>query len=369
MKKTLVAMAALAATASFAQSSVVLSGNLDAAYVSRTGTLTGGNGSTITTGVGTASTSAIKISAMEDLGGGMKMTVQYEIDPRAVTDDTATQVLAYNSVAVAGASVSVSSTNKWWGTHEIFVGLSGGFGNIQLGSPNSFSLTTHGASSPLGTGIGSGYTANGATNTGWAYLSSTRYVRSAKYTSPDMGGLTVGVLYAPGNDQTAVAATTAISVPNNRQTTEIGLNYSKGNLNASFANIQQAAQTNATGYLATGTGSLVATNANVLGANYKMGNLTAYLGMGSGTRITGSATAVTQSNSRAALKYSMGNIDLIGQYTQTESAGVTTKVTGARADYNLSKTATAYLGYEAFDNGSASTNQLNILAVGLRKSF
>jgi len=368
MKKTLVALAAIAATASFAQSSVTISGNLDVAYASRTGTTAGANGTTFTTRDGNSSTSNIKFTAIEDIGGGLKATVQYELDPRAITDDGATTV--FGTTDTQGSSTAtVKSTQKYFATHEIFVGISGGFGNLQLGQPNSFSLTTSGASSPLGTGIGAGYTVQGGTATGWSTISATRYTRSVKYTSPDMNGFTAGVLYAPGNDQTQVATTTALQVPNNRQATEIGVNYSKGNLNVSFANIQQAAQTNATGYYAIGTAAAVSTNANVFGVNYKFGNLTAYLGGGSGTKIGAATTAVTQNNSRYALKYNMGAIDLIGQYTAWDSAGVTSRVTGARADYNFSKTAAAYLGYEAYDSGATSGNQLNILSVGLRKSF
>jgi len=376
MKKTLVALAAIAATASFAQSSVSITGNLDFAYSSGTGTLASALGSTISTGRGTSSTSGIKLTAIEDLGGGMKLTAQYELDPRAIADDTATQVFNQNNSAANSANTpTTSSTLKMLGTHEIFVGLSGGFGNLQLGQPNSFGLTTHGASSPLGTGIGSGYTANGAGSTLWSKLTSTRYARSAKYTSPNMGGLTVGVLYAPGNDQSVtVGTTTALTVLNGRQVTEIGVNYSKGDLNVSFTNLQQAAQTNALGYYGSGTANGVATNANVLAANYKIGNLTAYLGMGSGRTISVSSTESTQSQSRGALKYTMGNIDLIGQYTSVESASSSTNsgkatVTGVRVDYNLSKTGAAYLGYEAYDSGATTANQLNLVSVGLRKSF
>jgi len=63
MKKTLVALAAMSAVASFAQSSVVLSGNIDLAAASTSGTVVNANASTFTMGRGTASTSSIKITA------------------------------------------------------------------------------------------------------------------------------------------------------------------------------------------------------------------------------------------------------------------------------------------------------------------
>jgi len=64
MKKTLVALAALAATSAFAQSSVTLSGNLDQTYYNASGVrkfIHNGN-----------STSLIAISGEEGLGGGQK---------------------------------------------------------------------------------------------------------------------------------------------------------------------------------------------------------------------------------------------------------------------------------------------------------
>ena len=87
MKKTLVALAALAATASFAQSSVTITGNLDFAYSNTTGTSLTNNGTTFATTTGTGSTSVINLDAIEDLGGGMKATVHYGLDPRTLAND------------------------------------------------------------------------------------------------------------------------------------------------------------------------------------------------------------------------------------------------------------------------------------------
>jgi len=368
MKKTLVALAAVAATASYAQSSVVMSGNLDVAYASRTGTAALATGNTITTLVGNSSTTGIKIVATEDLGSGLKVNAQFEFDPRTLIDDGLS--LQHSSSAATANSIVTTSTLRALGQHEMFVGLSGPFGYVQLGSPNSFSLTTSGTSSPLGTGIGSGYTYDAGTNTAWTVLSSTRYARSAKYTTPNMNGFTAGVLWAPGNDYSLAApSSAALKVPNNRQVTEIGLNYSKGDLNLSFTNIAQAAQTNGVGFYNTSLTSAVSTSANVIAANYKFGNITGYIGMGSGTKLASATTEVKAETARYALKFNMGNVDLIAQYTQMTSNGSTLKVTGARADYNLSKTTAVYAGYEAVNTGTTALAELNTLSIGLRKSF
>ena len=129
MKKSLIALAALAATASFAQSTVTLSGNLDFAV----GNVSGNSkGTTVSTRDVTSSTSVIRITAVEDLGGGMKATVLYGLDPRHLSNDN-------------GAAAS-----NTFGRDELFVGVSGGFGNIRLGSPNSIGVTTFLTASPLG---------------------------------------------------------------------------------------------------------------------------------------------------------------------------------------------------------------------------
>jgi len=372
MKKTLIALAAAAATGVFAQSSVTLTGLLDTAGVSKTGNTTGANGTSITTGVGTSSTTNIKLTAIEDLGGGMKVTAQFELDPRTLFDDNFGNNWGKNDADQSSNSATsqhVKNTLTGLGRHEVFLGISGGFGNVQLGSPNSFALAATGASSPLGTGIGAGYTVNGASGTGWNRMMETRYNRAVKYTSPNVNGFTVGVQYAPGNDQTQTL-TSVLSIPNNRNATEIGVSYSAGNLNVAYANFQQKAQDNVVGFYGTGgVASAASTNFNVLGVNYKFGNLTAYAGWGRGDKKAAATAPATQANSRMALKYTMGNVDVIGQMTQLEAAGVTEKVNGARIDYNLSKTAAAYIGFEQYDNGAASSTTLNLTSVGLRKSF
>lgn len=373
MKKTLVALAAVAATASFAQSSVVLSGNFDVAGSSSTGTLARAQGTTFSTLMGTSSTTSLKITATEDLGGGMKAMAMYELDPRSLINDSTALTLTGDTATSAAASSSVRSTLTGLSRHEAYVGLSGGFGTIKLGAANSPSLDVNGASSPLGTGIGSAYTANGGTNTNWSSMMNTRYSRSFKYESPVINGFQFSAQYAPGNDQTNSTTSTPLSIPNNRQGTEIGLKYSVGNLNLAYANVAQAAQTNATGWYVVGAaGPYAATNTNALGANYQMSNITVYAGVMNGNLLAATTIANTASAMRGAIKANFGNVDVMAQYTEvtantgTSNANVTQKTTGARIDYNLSKTAAAYIGYEAYDSGASSANQQNLTSIGLR---
>lgn len=364
MKKTLIALAALAATASFAQSTATISGNLDFASVNVGGTQAASKGSTVTTGFGTATTSVLRFIAVEDLGGGMRATAQYNFDPRTLANDGIGNTL--NS-----ATAPTANTTTGLSRDELFVGLSGGFGNIRLGSPNSIGLNAWQPSSSLGTGIGSGYTGAGRAGTMSNSFVQTRYSRSVRYDSPVMGGFQVAVLYAAGNDQPA-AGTTAQQIPNNRQATEIGLRYAAGPLTLAYANVAQGAQTNATGWYSSATlVNAAKTSANVFSASYTMGATTLHAGMNDGNRLAAGTggVAVDSKGSNIGITHNIGAIGLMANMRNQKVGTVESKVTGFRADYNFSKTAAAYIGYEKYDNGAASANETTAASIGLRKSF
>jgi predicted porin len=392
MKKTLVAMAALASVSAFAQSTVTLSGNLDVAGASYSGTMYGAKGTTFTTAAGTASTSVINIIASEDLGGGTKITGKYGIDPRSLTNDgfgvqATSAVSAYNTNPNGLTAVGL-------GRDEVFLQLETSMGSVKLGAPNSVGLDINTTSSPLGTGVGSGYGLTTKSLIRTAFID-TRYDRSIRLDSAVMNGIKASALYAPGNDElnTAVIADTtnfssvARNIPNNRKVTELGLNYANGPLNVQWLNYTVAAQTYATGYYgvlystgaaATTALGYVATKSNMLAANYNLGATTLYGAWWSGDSTSSTTAVVHVSGNRYAVKQNFGAIDVALQYTQTtlgSSTTTTSKAIGARADYNLSKTAAAYVGYENVDTGAAATTNTTsagvrkITSIGLRKSF
>jgi len=396
MKKSLVALAALASVSAFAQTTVTLSGNMDVAGATSAGTQLGAKGTTFTTGLGTSSTSVINIIAVEDLGAGTIVTAKYGIDPRTLTNDslTSTNMSAAGSLTTGGVT-GTANPNKVTVTglarDEAYIGIAGNFGSVKLGAPNSISLDVNGVSSPLGTAIGSGY---GLTD-GYLFRTAmaTRYDRSIRLDSPVMNGLKASALYAPGNDEAAIAynsagdAYVARNMPNNRKVTEVGLNYANGPLNVQFSNLQIAAQTNPVGYYAVNantsttmvtTYSYVATKTSLLGANYNFGSTTVYAAWWVGDSLASTTANVHVSGNRYAVKQNLGAVDLMFQYTQAVSGSSTTttaKVIGARADYNLSKTAAVYAGYENYDTGVAAgtnnttTGTRKVTSIGLRKSF
>jgi predicted porin len=337
MKKTLVAIAALAVTSAFAQSAVTLTGNLDVAYGSvKVGTADAQK--TISPRDLASSTSVINIIATEDLGGGVTSTAKYGIDPRKMVRDAAT-------------SPTVD---------EAFVGLAGGLGNVRLGSANSIGLETFGASTPFGTGIGGGYVTNVLGHT-----SNIRYVRSARYDSPAFSGVTVSVLKAQGasadvSQPTTLVSTTANAVLTSTQgVTEMGVKYANGPLNIAYANVKIDAWT-----------TYKARSASTLGANYNMGNTTVYAGMTTGDDLSVTAATTTTKGSSLSVKQTIGQIDLLAGYNQRKNSDAASaqKLTGVRADYNFSKTTATYVGYEN-SKGADAVNDSRIVSIGLRKSF
>jgi len=415
MKKTLVALAAASAVSAFAQTTVTLSGNMDFAAANVGGSQIWAMGSTISQTVGTASTSVINIRAVDDIGGGMKVTGHYGLDPRllandslAVTNNTAmansyggqlncnpgagslsntvaaTTALNCNMGTVGGQA----NTATGLGRDELFVGIEGGFGNIRLGSPNSIGLNTFQNGSPAGTGIGGGYTGGGTAGTMTNSFVQTRYSRSVRYDTPVMNGFTVSAMYAPGNaavSQTvgvdtksatnqsiaSSAIPVALLIPNARAAQEYGIRYANGPLTVAYANISQDIQLQSTGWYANGSNTKgLKTSANYVTASYVLGNTTVYAGWNDGQRLApiGSAGVATNANvdskgNRFAIKQTMGNISLMASLTTQQALGVTaitvdsgttTATTGA-AQYTTSVLKAKVLGFRGEYNLSKSS--------------
>ena len=388
MKKTLVALAAIASVSAFAQTSVSITGNLDMAGARFGGTMNGNKGiTTFTTANGSSSTSAINIIATEDIGGGNSVTAFFGLDPRSIADNGLGSTNNVGSAATSPNAVTATGLAR----HEVYVQTTGAFGTIKLGAPNSIALNVVGDATPMGTGVGSGYAA--ASNTQLSRIAPARYSRSLRYDTQAMNGLTASFLYAPGADTSAVdaagSAYAAFLAPNARRVNEIGLKYSNGPLNVSFLNQSQSTATNYVGWYGTSDTSSAAVNYgatkyNFASANYNFGNTTVYGGAGSGQEVMTYAASGALTNTKASrysVKHTIGSLDLLASQTKllrTVQAATTTtneNITGFQAVYNMSKTSAAYLGYEKYDSGTiASTANTtsgtrNITSVGLRKSF
>ncbi len=329
---------------------VTISGLLDMSYHS-----IGGNGTDVTTkiqsissSVGSA-TSAINVNAVEDLGGGLKGQAFVAIDPRAWAND-------------AGLATGVL------GRHETYVGVSGGFGNLRLGAVNTASLSAMGAGGPFGTATGGAFT-----NIELASGGAVRFNRSLRYDTPNFGGFTASLNYAPGNDDATSAAAPAITALNTttQQVTDLGLYYNNGPLSIAVSNLQRSAFAN---------GSMPKSTFTSVGANYALGATKFFVGMGKGDKssvevtASGTTTGTTGGQdtdlTRVGVTHNMGAITLLAQYTQTEIGTAAKRTaTGLRADYALSKRTVAYAGYEAYDTGATTGNKINTTHVGIRHTF
>ena len=237
MKKTLIALAALSAAASFAQSSVQIVGTFDPSIAnSKTSYVNGSSLSNTFVRNNSQGTSQITFKGTEDLGGGLKASFLFEND-----FDT-----RFDAQGPAGTSPTVRGVNFGSGGGEQFLGLEGGFGSVKIGAANTPTLTAQASRQPFGTKIGSGFKGDGVGVLGQGHVRSNN---SIVYATPVFNGLSAAVAYgfkynaAPTGSTEAVQATTvataASTVSNNLTNqaaiTDIGVNYANGPLSAGLS--------------------------------------------------------------------------------------------------------------------------------------
>jgi len=397
MKKSLIALATLAATASFAQSSVTISGLFDVGYGMVNAPANGAGvqaGDINRVAQNGSATTSINIAGTEDLGGGMRANFRYEINPDLVNGAGFT-----GGAGATAGSGAVQYGNG--GVHQSFLGLQGGFGQINLGRVNTGTLAAWGTGSVFGTALGSGFGGSGifarsVPSSGSTYFNTapTRFNNSVAYVSPNINGFTARLQYAPGVnkvgngaenacDGTAATnptcATTTNTAPggNRGEATDLSLAYNKGPLNAAVA--QQTVKI--------GSGDvnvLVAPNhQSTANSNYKITILAANYQIGA-ARVFASTWTEKMGTTFDAQSYSLGANYVMGPYTFAVSmannddktaTNADRKIMGLGADYALSKRTAVYARYENRDankNSSADTAAAGVTKtthVGIRHSF
>ena len=191
MKKTLVALAALAVVgAASAQSSVTLYGAMDAAF-------TGVNGDTanrigmLSSGIGS---SKLGFTGTEDLGGGLKANFKIE---GAVNADSGAGSGTNTNNQASGAAAAAAGGQGFTFNRFSYVGLSGGWGEVRLGNDYISTFLIQVSVDPMGTnGVSDGLRmlAQGARASGQATLANAR--NAIGYTTPVIaGGLTANVQF------------------------------------------------------------------------------------------------------------------------------------------------------------------------------
>ncbi len=201
MKKSLVALAALAATGAFAQSSVTLYGRIDAGLTNQT-TQTQAAGSKVTkfdlAGAQNTKTGArLGVTGVEDLGGGLK--AGFVIETRVNIDKNANTAGGF-------------SQGTFGATRQANINLNGGFGTVVLGTYyNAFDDLRYAHSPNIGGNAGGDLMALGGVGAvagATAAAISERSENGLGYSTPSFGGFKIraSVLSRKNNGDTQTPA-------------------------------------------------------------------------------------------------------------------------------------------------------------------
>ena len=328
MKKTLVAVAALAASAAFAQSSVTLYGVADAYFGSEK--IDGVTSQTVVNSGG-LSTSRIGVSVKEDLGAGLSA---FAVIEGAVGLD--------NGAGGLGAD------------RKSVVGLSGDFGAVSLGNQATpLNDALENIIDAQGNSAFSAVTAAMAGDVANAGVTQSQYTNSVRYDSPNFDGFSGAIQVGLGEDKdmfTPGSASRGVS---------LNLAYANGPLAAGLAYQNDKGQ---------GSGA-PSDKTTALGGSYDFG--VAKLGLGY-TRMTSTG----QPNFRlvnVGVSVPFGAFTVVGQYADGKVSNTSGKVQSFALEgrYALSKRTTAYAGYNNTkeDIGGGPDFKTNRFGVGMRHVF
>jgi predicted porin len=353
MKKTLVAIAALASVSAFAQSTVTIDGVMDANYTSAKAF---GQSYSLVNQSG-ARTTSIKFMGSEDLGGGTKANFRFEVQPSIIAGNgnafsSIGTVSAGTQAANAAAQTSgqASPQSGLVGKGYSFVGVSGGFGEVQLGTINSAVLSAYlNAAGRTGTGVGSGYNFN-------LIPDLTRVESAVAYFTPTVSGIQGRLMMGTGNDS-QYGSTTGVILRRNT-TNELGLSYANGPIKVNYASMQVKTSPNEIVAAATSAAaSNVTTTSNALSASYNLGNLNiGALNLtqknNAGADTGGTNRMLSTSTMMIYSSYQMGATRLLlntgsrktnNNYASTTNlAGLKTTFAGYGVEYDLSKRTYVY---------------------------
>jgi len=293
MKKTLVAVAALAAIAG-AQADVSITGLVEAAYSTNNAGKSIGNS-------GQNGGSEVRFGGSEELGGGLKASFQYTIISDLTTEGT------------TAATGMVHSYNS-------FVGVSGDFGSIKLG--NQFSPIFLASAGSTAWGLAANTSSLTNTAYGVGVVGGVRNNQSFNYSSPSISGVT---LAAQGDA--------------NSSNFSYSLTYSGGPLTVAYGFNRST----------TSNGDM-----NLVGLTYDAGMAKIYLNSLTGKLANSALTAYTANRSatEVGLTVPMGAATIAAS-TSTSNVTGTKTATNVGVKYDLSKRTQVY--YLNTVNGYAST--------------
>jgi len=317
MKKTLVAVAALAAV-SGAMADVTVTGLVEAAYSTSTASraiTTGQNGG-----------SEIRFGGSEDLGNGLKASFQYTIigdsnkegGPSGSTDTTSTAYRANGNV-----------TN-----YNSFVGLSGDFGSLKLG--NQFTPIFNAAAGSTAWGLAANTNSLVSPGVSSGGNGAVRDSGSITYTTPSISGLTVSVQGDANSTYTSASAA-----------------YSAGGLTLNYGFGRDSASK----------------DSMVFGLAYDAGMAKLFVASLSGYLLTSNTTATSVKNKTATelgVSIPFGAATLVAS-TSTSNATSTKAASNLGVKYDLSKRTQVYYlntvnGFQT-SGGAAAGSVTNVFGV------
>jgi len=371
MKKSLLAVAVAAAIPAVASAQVTVTGIMDLNMIS--GTYFGQD--YLQVGSSGARTTSFQVIGVEKLGNNMEAKFRIEVQPQIFAGDGN----AFNTLAgtagtfaqngTAQTSGQASQQSGLAGKGYSFVGLAGGFGEVQFGTINSASLAAFGnASGRFGTGIGSGYgQIIGSTGTN----TYTRFESTALYMTPMINGFQGRYMQNFGNDsQFGTTSGVTLRRPEIR---EFGASFAQGPISLAAAHLTSTTSPNESSAAA----SNVKTTTMTLSAAYTAGPLRVGAGM---SNIENNATAKLETSAwMIAGQYQMGAIRLMANYgnrktdasSVASNVGQKSKLLGLAAEYDLSKRTYVYarISDQDMKDAYATTLVVNGAAVASRTDF
>ncbi|WP_367847379.1 porin [Rhodoferax sp. WC2427] len=348
MKKSLIALAVIAASgAAMAQSSVTLYGLVDM-YV---GSVKTGNGTTSLRQTkvesGLVNTSRFGLKGTEDLGNGLAANFVLE---QGIAADTGAAKTATLLVAPAAGTSFAFSRQAW-------VGLSGSFGSTRIGlTPTPFDDVSGQYDAVFDSGLSPMNSVFASAN---SYL--VRPGNTIAYYTPNLSGFSASASYSLGENKTA--AVNAGSVYS------LALAYANGPIGVSLGYQNEKVDSSA-----------LARKYVRLGGSYDFGAAKLYANYGRAENYEFSSKA-TLSGAKAS-DYQVGvdvpvgaALTLSASYAQSKDNATAgndkRKGFGLGAKYALSKRTALYGGYEADNSKVSGTTTLkhDLFAVGVQHRF
>ena len=225
MKKSLIALAALSAASAFAQSSVTVYGRFDAGFTRDSGgPAATPSQSRLDSGI--AGGSRLGFRGVEDLGSGLKANFVMETGICGDSNENSTPASSGNGVG--NAAGFCTGGNSFMG-REARVGLSGGFGALDLGRQYTPAFSVLNTLDPFGTGTAGTITnlfdSTGGYGAPAANTGNPRMNNTVKFSTANFGGFTASVAYGFGE----VAGNSSA-----RRTAGFNLQYANGPIYVGF---------------------------------------------------------------------------------------------------------------------------------------